>query len=79
VACGAAVPGSIIADLIAASDCDVARLPIGTPSGVVTVGTALDAQSDASSAIPEVERAFLNRTQRRLMEGVVCVPSAIEV
>ncbi|MDG4720335.1 MULTISPECIES: PrpF domain-containing protein [Thalassospira] len=79
VACGAAVPGSIIADLIAASDCDVARLPIGTPSGVVTVGTALDAQSDASSAVPEVERAFLYRTQRRLMEGVVCVPSAIEV
>lgn len=82
VACAAAVPGSIIADLIASRAYDVGHLPIGTPSGVVTVGTVLAAAPDMSgmsAALPEVERAFVYRTQRRLMEGVVCVPSAIEI
>ncbi|WP_417847087.1 PrpF domain-containing protein [Thalassospira povalilytica] len=78
VACAAVIPGSIIAEIIAATGCDIARLPIGTPSGVVTVGTALDASANASGAVPEVERAFLYRTQRCLMEGAVCIPPFVQ-
>jgi 2-methylaconitate cis-trans-isomerase PrpF len=52
-------------------------LPIGTPSGVVTVGTALDASANAAGAVPGIERAFLYRTQRRLMEGAVCISPSV--
>ncbi|WP_339781887.1 PrpF domain-containing protein [uncultured Thalassospira sp.] len=77
VACAAVIPGSIIADIIASTGCDRARLPIGTPSGVVTVGTALDASANAAGAVPGIERAFLYRTQRRLMEGAVCISPSV--
>ncbi|OKH88868.1 PrpF domain-containing protein [Thalassospira sp. TSL5-1] len=76
VACAAVVPGSIIAGIVAPTGCDTARLPIGTPSGVVTVGTALKVPP-VCGAVPEIERAFLYRTQRRLMEGAVCIPSTV--
>ncbi len=78
VACAAAVPGSLIAEMIAPARCDIAHLPIGTPSGVVTVGTAPDTSANATGAVPEIERAFLYRTQRRLMEGAVCIPPFVQ-
>ena len=67
LACAAATPGSVVTECVSAG-ADPLALRIATPSGIVGVGAALDPATGTIAA------ARILRTQRRLMDGQVCVP-----
>jgi 2-methylaconitate cis-trans-isomerase PrpF len=68
LACAAVLEASVVAGL-RADGVDPQMLRIGTPSGIVTVGATLDPETQTITA------ARILRTQRRLMDGHVYVPS----
>lgn len=70
VACAAGVSGTRVAACIR-NAVDLGALRIGTPSGVVLAGVDVE---EAPGEVPKVRSARVYRTQRRLMEGSVCVP-----
>lgn len=72
VASAAAVAGTLVNE-VAQGAPNLQRLRLGTPSGVIEVGAKIEAC--AHSAIPRIHAAEIVRTQRRLMEGLVCIPS----
>ena len=67
LACAAATPGSVVAECVRAG-ADPLALRIATPSGIVGVGATRDPATGTIAA------ARILRTQRRLMDGQVCVP-----
>ncbi|WP_367716058.1 PrpF domain-containing protein [Nitratireductor sp. GISD-1A_MAKvit] len=67
LACAAVVEGSVVAACLS-SGSDPLNLRIATPSGIVTVGATRDEESGVISA------ARIVRTQRRLMDGHICIP-----
>jgi 2-methylaconitate cis-trans-isomerase PrpF len=68
-AVAAALPGTVVHDVVAAHDPAVLR--IGHPAGVLEVGTRLRAASGGW----EIESVTTYRTARRIMEGAVRVPA----
>lgn len=67
LAAAAGVPGTL-AHGAAGAGAAAGLLRLGTPSGVITVGAARDAHGT-------ITEASVIRTQRRLMEGAVCIPA----
>ncbi|EKF42567.1 2-methylaconitate cis-trans isomerase PrpF family protein [Nitratireductor indicus] len=68
LASAATVEGGIVADCLS-DGADAGRLRLGTPSGVITVG--------AETQDGRILSAKVIRTQRRLMEGTVCVRGSL--
>src|SRR3546814_9973527 len=70
LACAAALPGTVVADIAG----DAARgdrpLRIGHPSGVIELSPVIRREGEAVT----VEEVAIYRTARRLMEGLVLVP-----
>jgi 2-methylaconitate isomerase len=70
-AVAAALPGTVVHDVVAAHDPAVLR--IGHPAGILEVGTRLRAVGDGW----EIESVTTYRTARRIMEGYVRVPAHV--
>lgn len=70
-ATAAAITGSVVQQCVG-SQVDLRAIRLGSPSGVVQVGVDLVLQ--AGQPTPQILSASIVRTQRRLMEGAVCVP-----
>jgi probable AcnD-accessory protein PrpF len=70
IAVASAIPGTVVARLLGSA---VARdgVRFGHPSGTLTVGAA----ASKSDGEWKVEKAVMSRSARRLMEGLVFVPS----
>ncbi|MDQ0327435.1 2-methylaconitate cis-trans-isomerase PrpF [Rhodopseudomonas julia] len=71
LASAAAVEGSVVRSLLK-PETELSRLRLGTPSGIVTVGVKVNGED---AGVPVIEAAHVLRTQRRLMEGAVCIPN----
>jgi 2-methylaconitate cis-trans-isomerase PrpF len=67
----AVIPGTVVSDVFAAEAGDGSRrLRIGHPSGVIGVEVEVTDGGDG----PVVRRAAIERTARRIMDGVVYIP-----
>ena len=67
-AVAAAIPGTVVHEV--ARPAVEGRFRIGHPSGTIGVGVEVDLAGDG----PEVRRAVVERTARRIMDGTVYVP-----
>ena len=73
LAAAAAVPGTLLERVIADRTAD-GRVCFGHPSGTLTVGAVAEKRGDGWV----VTKAIMSRSARRLMEGLVCVPTAAD-
>lgn len=71
-ATAAAITGSVVQQCVG-GNVDVSAIRLGSPSGVVQVG--VDVVLHAEQPTPHILSASIVRTQRRLMEGAVCIPT----
>jgi methylitaconate Delta-isomerase len=69
-ATAALIPGTIVAKVIRLDAENPGRIRIGHPSGVVTATVAIDWHDGR----PALRRAPVERTARRIMDGIVYVP-----
>ncbi|MGO3891518.1 MAG: PrpF domain-containing protein [Paenalcaligenes sp.] len=71
-ATAAAIAGSVVQQCLG-DGVDLRAIRLGSPSGVVQVG--VDSVQQEGAPTPKILSASIVRTQRRLMEGAVCVPT----
>lgn len=72
LASAAAVPGSTVAKCLQPG-AELTALRLGTPSGVIAVGVEVEGMG--SDGIPSIRSASILRTQRRLFEGCITIPT----
>jgi 2-methylaconitate cis-trans-isomerase PrpF len=72
-AAAAALPGSVVHEVVGESVGQTGRYRLANPAGVMNLGVVMEERDGA----PHVKKGVIERTARRLMEGFVHVPGRL--
>ena len=74
LAAAATISGSVLADMIGGAIANSGEVVIEHPTGTIEAAIDLD---EPNGALPQLKRASVVRTARRLFEGSVLIPASL--